>query len=365
MFMDFWDKKTTFASRWCLENLARGIFFLDFFSDMDGKFFEQRIFEMSCSGDFDRLALQLFEYQYLNNAVYRRYVDCLGVDPSGVDAVERIPFMPVEFFKNFTVKTTQFEEALVFTSSGTTGTNTSRHYVKQPELYYRSLMMGFEQYYGSIRDYHVLALLPAYLERTGSSLVTMVEKFMEASGNGTDGFYLYDFESLARKIDELASASPKKILLIGVTFALLDFAGKYQRQYGDRVIVMETGGMKGRRKEIVRDEVHQILCSALGVGCIHSEYGMTELLSQAYSHGHGIYRETATMRVLVRDTTDPLLYVPDGCTGGINVIDLANIYSCSFVETKDLGIRYADGSFKVLGRFDNSDTRGCNLLYAK
>jgi len=332
---------------------------------MDGNFFEKRIFEVSNSADFDEVALQLFGFQYDNNAIYRRYVDCLGVDRAGVDSVEKIPFMPVEFFKNFTVKTTQFDEALVFTSSGTTGANTSRHYVKSPEIYYRSLLLGFGQYYGSLSDYHVLALLPAYLERTGSSLVTMVEKFMEASGNGTDGFYLYDFDALSRKIDSLITGSDKKILLIGVTFALLDYAEKFTRQYGDRIIIMETGGMKGRRKELVRDEVHHILCNGLGVKRIHSEYGMTELLSQAYSDGLGIYRETATMRILVRDTTDPLRYVSPGTTGGINVIDLANIYSCSFVETKDLGIKYQDGTFKVLGRFDNSDTRGCNLLYVK
>ncbi|MCQ2249731.1 MAG: acyltransferase [Bacteroidales bacterium] len=332
---------------------------------MDGKFFEKRIFEIATCGDFNEVAVQLFQYQYDNNDVYRRYVDFLGVDRAGVGSVEQIPFMPVEFFKNFTVKTTCFDEALTFTSSGTTGANTSRHYVKDPDIYYRSLLEGFEQFYGSIRQYHVLALLPAYLERTGSSLVTMVEKFMEASGNGTDGFYLYDFEAMSRRIDHLMEASAKKILLIGVTFALLDFAEKHQQKYGNRVIIMETGGMKGRRKELVRDEVHQILCNGLGVSRIHSEYGMTELLSQAYSDGLGLYRETSTMRILIRDTTDPLRYVAPGVTGGINVVDLANIYSCAFVETKDLGIKYLDGTFKVLGRFDNSDTRGCNLLYVK
>lgn len=331
---------------------------------MDGIFFEKRIFEVSSPDDFSDVALQLFDFQYCNNSIYRRYVDCLGVDRAGVDSIERIPFMPVEFFKRFEVKTTQFDSQLVFTSSGTTGQNTSRHFVKEPGIYYRSLIMGFEQYYGSLADYHVLALLPAYLERTGSSLVTMVEKFMEASGNGADGFYLYDFDAMSNRIEQILASSDKRILLIGVTFALLDYAEKFRRDYGDRVIIMETGGMKGRRKEIVREEVHEILCNALGVRRIHSEYGMTELLSQAYSDGLGIYRETATMRILIRDTTDPLRYVPSGATGGINVIDLANIYSCAFIETKDLGIRYADGTFKVLGRFDNSDTRGCNLLYA-
>ncbi len=333
---------------------------------MDGKFFENRIFQLSGSSDFDDVALQLFRFQYDNNAVYRRYVELLGVDATAVDRVEAIPFLPVEFFKRCEVRTTQYAEQLIFTSSGTTGANTSRHFVKDPGIYYKSLVAGFQQYYGALGGYHVLALLPAYLERTGSSLVTMVEKFMELSGNGCDGFYLYDFDALSRRIDELmARHDGKKILLIGVTFALIDYAEKFQRAYGDRVIIMETGGMKGRRKELVRDEVHSILCNRLGVSAVHSEYGMTELLSQAYSFGQGIYRETSTMRIMVRDASDPLRYVPHSTTGGINVIDLANIYSCAFVETKDLGIRYQDGTFKVLGRFDNSDTRGCNLLYAK
>lgn len=332
---------------------------------MDGIFFEKRVFDISSDSQFQELALQLFDYQYHNNAVYGRYVDYLGVDHDKVGSLREIPYMPVEFFKSFQVKTTDFEEQLVFTSSGTTGANTSRHYVKSPGVYYKSLIKGFCEYYGSLGDYHVLALLPAYLERTGSSLVTMVEKFMEASGNGCDGFYLYDFQSLAAKIDDLLLVSGKKILLIGVTFALLDFAAQYRRNYGSRVVVMETGGMKGRRKEMVRDEVHSILKEALGVDAVHSEYGMTEMLSQAYSMGGGIYRETSTMRILVRDTTDPLRMVDNGITGGINVVDLANIYSCAFLETRDLGVRYQDGSFKVLGRFDNSDTRGCNLLYVK
>ncbi|MCQ2253006.1 MAG: acyltransferase, partial [Bacteroidales bacterium] len=298
---------------------------------MDGKFFESRIFDVHDDSQFADMALQLFRFQYDNNAVYRRYVDFMGVDRGSVDSLCRIPFLPVEFFKRFQVMTTGFSPELVFTSSGTTGANTSRHYVKNPDVYYKSLLDGFEQYYGPLQDYHVLALLPAYLERTGSSLVTMVEKFMERSGNGCDGFYLYDFEALDRKIESLMSVSGKKILLIGVTFALLDFAEKFRRNYGDRVVVMETGGMKGRRKELVRDEVHQILCDGLGIARVHSEYGMTELLSQAYSDGLGLYRETSTMRILVRDTTDPFCYVAPGVTGGINVVDLANIYSCSVV----------------------------------
>lgn len=343
------------------------IFFCNFvalkkLAQMDGVFFERRIFDVDCDADFDELALQLYDYQRENNPIYRRYLQYLGRDCK-VDSVDAIACMPVGFFKNFEVKTTNFCESLVFTSSGTTGSNTSRHFIKNPDIYYKSLLKGFEEYYGAMSQYTVLALLPAYLERTGSSLVTMVEKLMEASGNGNDGFFLYDFDSLARRIDELL-ASGKKILLVGVTFALLDYAEKFRRHYGDSVIVMETGGMKGRRKEMVREEVHEILCNRLGVSSIHSEYGMTELLSQAYSDGNGIYRPTSTMRILIRDHNDPLQYVPGGVSGGINVIDLANIYSCAFLETSDLGVKYGDGSFKVLGRFDDADRRGCNLLYA-
>ncbi len=331
-------------------------------AQMDARLFEKRIFEVKNDADFEELALQIYDFQSINNPTYRRYLQYLGRD-GRADSLCQIPCMPVSFFKDFEVKTTQFAEQLIFTSSGTTGRQTSRHFVKNPRIYYKCLLRGFEEFYGDIRQYTVLALLPAYLERTGSSLVTMVEQLMEASGNGTDGFFLYDFDALERRIDHLI-ANNNKVLLVGVTFALLDYAEKLHKHYGDRVIVMETGGMKGRRKEMVREEVHEILCNHLGISAVHSEYGMTELLSQAYSDGNGIYRETSTMRILIREHNDPLQYVGNGISGGINVIDLANIYSCSFLETSDLGIKYADGSFKVLGRFDDADRRGCNLLYA-
>jgi len=328
---------------------------------MDAKYFEEQIFNVAGDADFERLALQLYDFQRENNPVYRRYLQYLGRDVKA-HSLEDIICLPICFFKDFEVKTTDFVEKLTFTSSGTTGRFTSRHFVKNPDIYYKSLLKGFQEFYGDIRQYTVLALLPAYLERTGSSLVTMVERLMEASGNGTGGFFIYDFDSLAQHLDWLVDHN-KKVLLVGVTFALLDFAEKYRRSYGDSVIIMETGGMKGRRREMVREEVHEILCNRLGVNAIHSEYGMTELLSQAYSDGGGIYRETSTMRVMVREHNDPFRYAADGVSGGINVIDLANIYSCSFIETGDLGVRYCDGTFKVLGRFDDADRRGCNLLY--
>jgi hypothetical protein len=331
---------------------------------MDGLFFENKIFEVNDDTKFNEIALQLFDFQRINNKTYNQYLRLLGKENIEPHNLKEIPYMPVEFFKNFKVTTTNYTEATIFTSSGTTGQNTSRHYVKNLDIYYKSLIKGFEDFYGPLSQYHVLALLPAYLERTGSSLVTMVEQFMEKSCNGNDGFFLYDFDSLAQKIDSLI-LSGKKILLIGVTFALLDYAEKFLKNYGNNVIIMETGGMKGRRKEIVREEVHEFLCNRLGVETIHSEYGMTELLSQAYSFGKGIYHETSTMRILIREATDPFRYVDNGTSGGINIVDLANIYSCSFLETKDLGIKFNDGTFKVLGRFDASDTRGCNLLYVK
>ncbi|MCR5455928.1 MAG: acyltransferase [Bacteroidales bacterium] len=329
---------------------------------MDAKYFEERIFSIDSDVTFTQIALQLYDFQRENNPIFRRYLQYLGRD-GRANSLEDIICMPVGFYKDFDIKTTDFVEKLTFTSSGTTGKMTSRHFVKNPDIYYKSLLKGFQEFYGDISQYTVLALLPAYLERTGSSLVTMVEKLMEASGNGNEGFFLYDFYGLAQSIDA-AIANNKKVLLIGVTFALLDFAERFKRNYGDRVIIMETGGMKGRRKEMVREEVHEILCNSLGVNSIHSEYGMTELLSQAYSWGGGIYRETSTMRILIREHNDPFHYVGNGTSGGINVIDLANIYSCSFLETSDIGIKYQDGSFKVLGRFDEADRRGCNLLYA-
>ena len=326
---------------------------------------EEKIFRVKSNADFEKTALEIFEFQRINNPVYKKYLEFLGKrGTEKVTSLEKIPFMPVEFFKFFNVKTTDFVPETIFTSSGTTGQNVSKHQIKDLAIYYKSLVYGFKKFYGSLENYKILALLPSYLERQGSSLVLMVEKLMELSKNGTEGFYLYNFKGLEKTIDEILKQTDKKILLIGVTFALLDYAEKLKKSYGDRLIIMETGGMKGRRKELVREEVHKILCERLGVETVHSEYGMTELLSQAYSFGGGIYKETDTLKILIRDSTDPFSYVNAGTAGGVNVIDLANIYSCSFIQTQDLGIKLSDGSFKILGRFDNADTRGCNLMYA-
>ena len=324
---------------------------------------ENRIFEVKNKREFLETALEIFKFQKVNNPIYKKYLQLLGKNYNKINSLEQIPFMPIDFFKNFTIKTTDFEPENEFLSSGTTGKNTSHHYIKKNEIYFKTLIKGFKQFYGDIKQYKILALLPSYLERKGSSLVTMVEQLMKESQNGDEGFYLYDFEALDKKIEETLKENNKKILLIGVTFALLDYAEKYKRNYGKNLIIMETGGMKGRKKELVRKEVHEKLIQNLGVETIHSEYGMTELLSQAYSFSSGIYNETSTMKILIRDYNDPFEYVKNDVTGGINVVDLSNIYSCSFIETKDLGIKHLDGSFEVLGRFDNSQTRGCNLLY--
>ncbi|MFC2443434.1 MAG: acyl transferase, partial [Capnocytophaga ochracea] len=243
---------------------------------------------------------------------------------------------------------------------GTTGAQTSRHYVKDLSLYEQSFRKGFEHFYGNVEDYVVLALLPSYLERTGSSLITMVADLIERSGSEYSGFYLNEYDLLAERLQTL-DASDKKVLLIGVSFALLDLITEHTFSLKN-TIVMETGGMKGRRKELVREELHALLCKGFGVEMIHSEYGMTELLSQAYSVGKGIYKCVPWLKVLIRDTNDALSYLPTGKTGGLNIIDLANRESCSFIATQDLGKLYPDGTFEVLGRFDNADIRGCNLL---
>ncbi|MDD6003408.1 MAG: acyltransferase [Bacteroidales bacterium] len=314
---------------------------------------------------FESNALELFRYQSCENKVYEQYINHLGIKPESVTTLSGIPFLPIQFFKSHEVisgNAKPDECDTVFTSSGTTGQNTSRHYVKDINIYYDSLEKGFEEFYGRPDNYTILALLPSYLERKGSSLIVMAQRLMQLSGQKEEGFFLYDFVALQQRINQ-EIASGKKVLLIGVTFALLDFAEQYPQHYGDKVIIMETGGMKGRKKEIVRDEVHRILTTQLGVNSIHSEYGMTELLSQAYSNGGGIYRETSTMKIIIRDSTDPLRHAPVETAGGVNVIDLANRYSCAFIETQDIGIKHCDSTFEILGRFDASDIRGCSLMY--
>jgi phenylacetate-coenzyme A ligase PaaK-like adenylate-forming protein len=305
------------------------------------------------------LALEVFHFQYEHNPLYRNWVDTLGVPPDTVRSLSKIPFLPVSFFKSGEVRTTDFAPAAVFESSGTTGTGGSRHEIKDMELYKESFTRCFRLFYGPPEDYCIIGLLPAYLERSNSSLVLMVHELIGLSGHPDSGFYLYEHEKLHRLLTTLETKG-QKTLLIGVTFALLDFAEKYTMHL-QHTIVMETGGMKGRRKEITRPELHAFLQQRLGVRTVHAEYGMTELLSQAYSAGEGRFFCPPWMKVLVRKEDDPL-DVTDRGEGLLNIIDLANIYSCSFIAVDDIGRIHADGSFEVSGRVDNSDIRGCSLM---
>ena len=318
------------------------------------------IFSIQTDADFVQAALQTFGYQYQHNQVYQRFCTLLGRTPDKVRQLTDIPFLPIEFFKSEAVYCGNERPTTVFTSSGTTGSQTSRHYVKDLAVYQESFRQGFADFYGNIEEYTVLALLPSYLERTGSSLITMVADLIERSGSADSGFYLNEYDLLAEKLTSL-DRSGRKVLLIGVSFALLDLVETHRFQLKN-TIVMETGGMKGRRKELIREELHAILCEGFGVEHIHSEYGMTELLSQAYSAGSGLYESVRWLKVLIRDTNDALSYQRPLKTGGINLIDLANIHSCSFIATQDLGRLHPNGRFEVLGRFDNADIRGCNLL---
>ncbi len=318
------------------------------------------IFTISSQKQFEKIALKVFRYQYENNKVYHEFCNFLKTDPHKVKSIQQIPFLPIQFFKSHEVISNTHEIQETFTSSGTTGMITSKHLVTDVTLYEESYRKGFSEFYGNIEDYVVLALLPSYLEREGSSLIYMVKDLIELSNHPESGFYLNNHDELITQLITLEKAG-QNVILIGVTFALLDLIEKQQFKL-QHTIIMETGGMKGRRKEMIREELHNQLCEGFGVSAIHSEYGMTELLSQAYSLGNGVFECPAWMQILVRDTEDALTYIPDGKTGGINVIDLANINSCSFIATQDLGKKNPNNSFEVLGRFDNSDIRGCNLM---
>ncbi len=310
--------------------------------------------------EFDRLALNVFNYQSTYNPLYKRYLELLKKDKKTVQQLADIPFLPIQLFKNHIIKTGDWRAEVVYTSSGTTGQTSSKHQVYNKAFYLNNAVRCFQSRYGDIGDYCVLALLPAYLERKGSSLVDMIHHFIQVSTHSDSGFFLYNTEDLLPILYKNQKEEVPTIL-IGVSFALLDLAEQVKADFSN-IVVMETGGMKGRKKEITRQELHEQLCSAFGVPSIHSEYGMTELLSQAYSLGKGIFQPSATMKVLARDISDPFDYVRSGRTGGLNIIDLANIDSCAFIATDDLGKVYSDGSFEVLGRFDNSDVRGCNLM---
>lgn len=326
---------------------------------------EKRIFAASDS-NFEDLAVEVFQFQYYNNAVYQQFCNHLNIDCDEVLTVSQIPFLPIRFFKSHTIQTTIFKPEAVFTSSGTTGTVNSRHYVKSTGLYTSSFTKGFQKFYGAPGNKCILGLLPSYLERKESSLVFMVDHLIKNSGHPLSGFYLYDHEKLHNTIlhNEILQ---QPTLLIGVTYALLDFAAEFPAQLKN-TIIMETGGMKGRREELTRKEVHEQLQKQLGISLVHSEYGMTELLSQAYSKGDGIFHCPGWMKIILREEDDPFaLMLPDQvkvkpASGAINVIDLANIYSCSFIATDDIGKLYSNGSFEVAGRMDNSDIRGCSLM---
>ena len=321
---------------------------------------QNKIFNIQTPEDFKQVAFSIFRHQFENNKVYRSFCDLLYIHPSDVHTLEDIPFLPIEFFKSKKIISSLEEVQEVFTSSGTTGSVTSKHYVTDIEFYKESYLKGFAHFYGNIEDYAVLALLPNYLERKGSSLVYMVADLIQRSKNKKSGFYLNNIEELAKKLIKIDQKG-QKTLLIGVSFALMDLIEKCQFELKN-TIIMETGGMKGRRKELVRNELHALLQHGFGVKNIHSEYGMTELLSQGYSNGNGVFETPPWMKVITRDPEDALSIQKNGKTGGINIIDLANYNSCAFIATQDLGKVHQNGTFEIIGRFDNSDIRGCNLL---
>lgn len=319
--------------------------------------------------DFEALALEVFRFQYGNNIIYRAFADALGRQPGSVQSLLQIPFLPIRFFKSHTVSSTQFRPEAVFESSGTTGSVNSKHFIKYMDIYRRSFTDGFRHFYGDPADWCIIGLLPSYLERNNSSLVVMVDELVRLSKHGQSGFYLNEYEKLYHVLQDL-EMSGSKTMLIGVSFALLDFAEKYPMKL-ENTVIMETGGMKGRRKEMLKYELHDFLKSRFQVNAIHSEYGMTELLSQAYSMRDGIFSCPPWMKILLRDEDDPL-HLRDNTSnsmkypvsGVVNVADLANIYSCSFIATDDVGKLHGNGRFEVIGRMDNSDIRGCSLMVA-
>lgn len=318
------------------------------------------IFNIAGRHEFEMLAMKIFEHQAVHNKAYRAFIDYLKIDFKRVDTIDKIPFLPIEFFKSHDIVSSDQEAEEIFLSSGTTGMTQSRHLVTDLRIYEQSFTRGFERFYGPAEDYTILALLPGYLERKGSSLIYMVDHMIRKSRSAHSGFYLNNIDELKSKLVEI-DHKEKKTLLIGVSYALLDLIADTKLRLKN-TLVMETGGMKGRRKELVREELHALLSEGFGVDRIHSEYGMTELLSQAYSKGEGIFETPPWMKVFTRDPEDPFSKLPEGKTGGINVIDLANFNSCSFIATQDLGRKVDENYFEILGRFDHSDIRGCNLM---
>lgn len=314
------------------------------------------VFEKQLS--FEEKALKVFHLQANNCEPYKRYLNLLKTDINSITSIQDIPFLPIEFFKSHSIISNDNPIEKTFTSSGTTGQDVSQHHITDLSIYTESFIRGFEHFYGTAEDYRILALLPSYLEREGSSLVYMCNRLIENSQHQESGFYLHNLEDLAKI---LSQKSEKKTLLIGVSYALLDLAEQFPQKL-ENVIVMETGGMKGQRKEMIKSELHDVLKKAFQLNTIHSEYGMTELLSQAYSKSNGIFETPPWMKVIIRDTQDPFTILNHQQTGGINIIDLANINSCSFIATQDLGKTIDEYSFELKGRFELSDIRGCNLL---
>lgn len=324
----------------------------------------EKIFTINSPGEFERMALEIFRFQALHNPVYEKFLELIKCKPEGVTSNSQIPFLPIEFFKTHDIlavkpRTSNLKQ-ITFTSSGTSGQEVSKHIVTDISVYDKSFRRGFELFYGPVKDYCVLALLPSYLEREGSSLVYMMDALIKESGHPQSGFYLHNHDALLKVLTELR-VNAQKTLLIGVTYALLDFDETHAINFPE-LIVMETGGMKGKREEMIRADVHEQLKKGFGVSHIHSEYGMTELLSQAYSKGDGIFQTPPWMKIIIHQQHDLFTEAGEGQTGVISVIDLANIYSCSFITTQDVGRKHTDGSFEVLGRTDFSDLRGCNLL---
>ena len=325
--------------------------------------FAKKIFNISSFDDFSMLTIELFHYQNSHCSIYKTYTEGLMIDPEKVDSIEKIPFLPIQFFKQHLILSSNKNPKICFESSATTSTNVSKHYLCSPEIYVESFTRSFSSVFGDPSNSAILALLPSYLERSGSSLVYMADRLIQLSKHKESGFFLSNFEELYYTLTQLSQQKIKTILL-GVTFGLLDFIEKYHLVFPELTII-ETGGMKGRREEITRLQLHELLCSGFGVKKVYSEYGMTELLSQAYTQGEMQFFCPPWMKVLVRETNDPLSVSLQGKNGGLNIIDLANIESCAFIATQDLGTVYADGSFEVLGRFDDSDIRGCNLMVAE
>jgi len=310
--------------------------------------------------DFEQLAFEIYRMQAVKNQVYNEYHAYLGKNPQNIHQLEDIPFLPIEFFKSHEIKTYDWASERIFNSSGTTGQISSQHHILDLEFYKKISLKNFEYVFGPISDYNILALLPSYLERDDSSLVYMVDHFIERSASGENSFYLNDFDRLLEDLTQLKGGG-KKIMLWGVSFALLDLIENYGPDLNG-VMVVETGGMKGRRKEMTKQELHELIMHGLNVEQVYSEYGMTELLSQGYSLGEGVFSLPPWMRIQIREINDPFDRVEYGNGGGMNIIDLSNFHSCSFIETKDIGRLWQDGTFEVLGRYDNSDIRGCNLL---